>query len=119
VLASICATSKHSLSRRLTARSLTYINNINASLWVTRLTLETPVYKMMGGEADGRWDIRPEDEAIIVGTQDTLLSAALNRGYAMKRYRWPISFALLNNDGVWVLDEVQLIGAGLATRGSA
>jgi CRISPR-associated endonuclease/helicase Cas3 len=74
---------------------------------------------MMGGEADGRWDIRPEDEAIIVGTQDTLLSAALNRGYAMKRYRWPISFALLNNDGVWVLDEVQLIGAGLATRGSA
>jgi CRISPR-associated endonuclease/helicase Cas3 len=87
----------------------------NVSAWVSRLELTTRVHKMVGGEADWKWDIWPEDEAIIIGTQDILLSAALNRGYAMKRYRWPISFGLLNNDCVWVLDEVQLMGAGLPT----
>ena len=87
----------------------------NIRVWKSRLGLSTGVYAMLAGEIDRNWDIRPEDEAIIVGTQDLLLSAALNRGYAMKRYRWPISFGLLNNDCLWVLDEVQLMGAGLPT----
>ena len=38
------------------------------------------------------------------------LSRALNRGFARKPFRWPIDFALLNNDCYWVLDEVQLLG---------
>ncbi len=42
-----------------------------------------------------------------------LLSRALNRGYRMSRYRWPIHFGLLNNDCLWVMDEVQLMGSGL------
>lgn len=84
------------------------------------------VYKLMGGEVDRDWDYFPEKEAILVGTQDQLLSRALNRGYGMSRFRWPVHFALLNNDCLWVMDEVQLMGAGLATtaqmdvfRGSA
>jgi CRISPR-associated endonuclease/helicase Cas3 len=44
-----------------------------------------------------------------------LLSRALNRGYAMSRYRWPMHFALLNNDCLWVMDETQLMGVGVET----
>ncbi len=70
---------------------------------------------LMGGEVDSRWDLAPEGEAMIVGTQDMLLSRGLNRGYSMSRYRWPLHFGLLNNDTLWVMDEVQLMGAGLDT----
>lgn len=73
------------------------------------------VFTLMGGEVDLDWDAHPEKDAILVGTQDQLLSRALNRGYAMSRYRWPISFGLLNNDCLWVMDEVQLMGNGVAT----
>ncbi len=51
----------------------------------------------------------------MIGTQDMLLSRALNRGYGMSRYRWPIHFGLLNNDCLWVMDETQLMGVGLTT----
>lgn len=73
------------------------------------------IYKLMGGDVDEGLDLWPEDDAIIVGTQDMILSRALNRGYAMSRFRWPIHYALLNNDALWVLDEVQLMGVGLET----
>ncbi len=49
---------------------------------------------LMGGEDSGEWDIYPECEAILIGTQDMLLSRALNRGYGMSRYRWPMHFGL-------------------------
>ena len=70
---------------------------------------------LMGGEDADEWDRYPERDAIIIGTQDMLLSRALNRGYGMSRYRWPVHYALLNNDCLWVMDEVQLMGNGLAT----
>lgn len=70
---------------------------------------------LMGGEDEDGWDAWPERDAILVGTQDILLSRALNRGYAMSRFRWPVAFGLLNNDCLWVMDEVQLMGNGLAT----
>jgi len=77
------------------------------------------VVTLMGGEmpegTDKDWDLYPEEEAILIGTQDMLLSRALNRGYGMSRYRWPMHFALLNNDCLWVMDEVQLMGVGLAS----
>src|SRR5690606_32884639 len=61
------------------------------------------------------WDLYPERDAILIGTQDMLLSRALNRGYGMSRYRWPMPFGLLNNDCLWVFDEVQLMDVGVAT----
>lgn len=70
---------------------------------------------LMGGEDSGDWDIHPEREAILIGTQDMLLSKALNRGYASSRARWPMEFGLLNQDCLWTLDEVQLMDVGLAT----
>jgi CRISPR-associated endonuclease/helicase Cas3 len=33
----------------------------------------------------------------------------------MSRFRWPVHFALLNNDCLWVMDETQLMGVGLKT----
>lgn len=66
----------------------------------------SPVILMGGEENDAarrEWDIYPEKPAILVGTQDMLLSRALNRGYGMARARWPMHFALLNNDALWLL----------------
>lgn len=73
------------------------------------------VYVLMGGDVDNDWEHEPERECILIGTQDMLLSRALNRGYALSRFKWPVHFGLLNNDCLWVFDEVQLMGSGLAT----
>jgi len=50
---------------------------------------EIPVYTLMGGEVEEEWELYPKRPAILVGTQDMLLSCALNRGYAMSRYLNP------------------------------
>ncbi|MCK9538289.1 CRISPR-associated endonuclease Cas3'' [Dokdonella sp.] len=74
------------------------------------------VHVLIGGAEDlGSWAEHPEEDMILIGTQDMLLSRALMRGYGMSRYQWPIHFALLHNDCLWVFDEVQLMGAGLPT----
>jgi CRISPR-associated endonuclease/helicase Cas3 len=73
------------------------------------------VHILMGGAEAGEWDIYPEENAVLIGTQDMLLSRALNRGYGMSRYRWPMHFGLLNNDCLWVMDETQLMGVGVET----
>lgn len=78
--------------------------------------LDTPtVHVLMGGDVDDDWENHPERPAILIGTQDMLLSRALNRGYALSRYKWPVHYALLNNDCLWAFDETQLIGVGIET----
>jgi CRISPR-associated endonuclease/helicase Cas3 len=72
------------------------------------------VHVLMGGDVDNEWESEPERECVIIGTQDMLLSRALNRGYALSRFKWPVHFGLLNNDCLWVFDEVQLMSEGLA-----
>ena len=80
-----------------------------------RLPRSEDVHVLMGGvDADG-WLDEPERPAVLVGTQDMLLSRALMRGYASSRALWPMEFALLHEDAQWVFDEVQLMGAGRAT----
>lgn len=92
-----------------------------AEEWISRLyesgtiAERVPVYTLMGGEDEDEWDLYPEQDAIVVGTQDMLLSKALNRGYAVSRSRWPLQFGMLNEDCLWVYDEIQLMGNGLAT----
>jgi CRISPR-associated endonuclease/helicase Cas3 len=76
---------------------------------------EVGVFVLMGGEAEEDWMLYPEKDCVIVGTQDMLLSRALNRGYAMSRFGWPRAYGLLNNDCLWVFDEVQLMGNAVAT----
>lgn len=93
--------------------------------WLKQLDLygkagqaKVSVHVLMGGSEDVRkpaWAAHPEEDVVIIGTQDMLLSRALMRGYGMSRYQWPVHFALLHNDAMWVYDEVQLMGAGLPT----
>ena len=70
---------------------------------------------LMGGEPQEQWYIYPEKPFIVVGTQDMLLSRALNRGYGSSPFMWPVEYGLLNNDCLWVMDEVQLMANGLPT----
>src|SRR5690606_7061198 len=108
----------------LPMRTLVEQTHENARLWLAQLdwlrregTSEgVSVHVLMGGEDDlMRWTHHADREEILVGTQDMLLSRALMRGYGMSRYQWPIHFALLHNDALWVFDEVQLMGAALYT----
>lgn len=80
-----------------------------------RLPQPEDVFVLMGGVKANDWLERPEHPAVLVGTQDMLLSRALMRGYASSRALWPMEFALLHQDAQWVFDEVQLMGAGRAT----
>jgi CRISPR-associated endonuclease/helicase Cas3 len=59
------------------------------------------VHLLMGGEEGLRkasWAEHPEEDQVLIGTQDMLLSRALMRGYGMSRYQWPVHFGLLHND---------------------
>jgi len=80
-----------------------------------KLHSDISVYELMGGAIDDEWASQPEKAWVLVGTQDQLLSRALNRGYAMSRFAWPVHFGLLNNDCRWIIDEIQLMGPGLWT----
>ena len=90
-----------------------------ARAWLTKLDFlatdsgsagRIAVYQLMAGESGNDWDAWPESEAVLVGTQDQLISRALNRGYGTSRSRWPLQCGLLNSDALWVFDEVQLMG---------
>jgi CRISPR-associated endonuclease/helicase Cas3 len=97
----------------LPMRVLVEQTRTNIEEWLGRIGTEIKVYTLMGADLEEEWESHPEAPAVLVGTQDMLLSRALNRGYGMSRYRWPLHFGLLNNDCLWIFDEIQLMGAGL------
>ena len=125
------ATAPETVARRLVyclpMRTLVDQTARNVSDWLRRLAPlpagwkvrlpdpECDIHILMGGEDEPPWYEHPERPAILIGTQDMLISRALMRGYAMSRFRWPVDFALLHNDAQWVFDEVQLMSSGLAT----
>jgi CRISPR-associated endonuclease/helicase Cas3 len=83
-------------------KKLELTDKIGLSLW-------------MGGERERGWEIEPETEQIIIGTQDMLVSSQLNRGFGATPARWPLLYGMLNNDCLWIMDEVQLMGSSLTT----
>lgn len=97
----------------------------NTETWLRNLGIgghagqgKVSVHLLMGGSDDvekATWAEHPEEDMILIGTQDMLLSRALNRGYGMIRFKWPVHFGLLNQDCMWVMDEIQLMGPGLWT----
>jgi CRISPR-associated endonuclease/helicase Cas3 len=109
----------------LPMRTLVEQTAANVSVWLRKLKhagldlegrlLPDRPHVLMGGEVDDEWIRHPEAPAILIGTQDILLSRALMRGYGVGRARWPVDFALLHNDAMWVFDEVQLMAAGAPT----
>ena len=80
-----------------------------------KMTDQVGVVTLMGGEPRTQWYLYPEKPFIVVGTQDMLLSRALNRGYGCNPAMWPVEYGLLNSDCLWVMDEVQLMSNGLPT----
>lgn len=108
----------------LPMRTLVEQTESTAKKWIavakTVLDLEVHLDILMGGRGEERrgipsWMMKPDQPAILIGTQDLLVSSALMRGYSTSRYRWPVDFALLHNDALWIFDEVQLTGAAMAT----
>ena len=83
-----------------------------AGRWLTNLGLadQVALHVVMGGagETQRRWRLDMHKPAIVVGTVDSLVSKALNRGYGIARATYPIDFALVTNGAHWVIDEIQL-----------
>lgn len=83
-----------------------------ARKWLERLDLSENValHVVMGGrgETQGDWRQDMHLSAIVVGTVDSLVSKALNRGYGIARAMFPVDFALTTNGAQWVIDEIQL-----------
>ena len=73
------------------------------------------LHMLMGGSVDDSWTDEPERPAILIGTQDQLISRALNRGYTVSPFAWVNPFGLLNNDALWIFDETQVMGVTVET----
>ncbi|MBL8716431.1 MAG: DEAD/DEAH box helicase [Myxococcales bacterium] len=89
--------------------------SIQEWLRAAELIGQVGVHVLMGGVKAERWVLDLDRPAILIGTQDMLLSRALNRGYGSPRGIWPMEHGLLHQDALWILDEVQLMDVGLAT----
>ena len=100
-----------SLVEQTQRRTAAWLENLRSG-GIARLP---EVALLLGGDVDDEWIAKPETPYILIGTQDMILSRALNRGYASSPFRWPVAFGLLNNDADWILDEVQLQGVGTRT----
>jgi CRISPR-associated endonuclease/helicase Cas3 len=83
-----------------------------ARRWLANLGLaeDVALHVVMGGEgaSQRQWRLDMHKPAIVVGTVDSLVSKALNRGYGIARASYPIDFALVTNGAQWIVDEIQL-----------
>src|SRR6266700_7625038 len=77
---------------------------------VIRAATGTGKHGVMGGAvaSQRQWRLDMHKPAIVVGTVDSLVSKALNRGYGIGRASYPIDFALVTSGAHWVIDEIQL-----------
>jgi CRISPR-associated endonuclease/helicase Cas3 len=103
------------LVEQTAANTRAWLHNIRAGGLGDSERLPAGPHILMGGEINDDWIRSPEQAGILIGVQDILLSRALMRGYGVGRSRWPVDFALLHNDAMWVFDEVQLMAAGTPT----
>src|SRR5215471_18815976 len=83
-----------------------------ARRWLANLGLTENValHVVMGAreETQGEWRANMHLPAIVIGTVDSLVSKALNRGYGIGRATFPIDFALVTNGAHWIIDEFRL-----------
>ncbi|HXC82459.1 MAG TPA: DEAD/DEAH box helicase, partial [Trebonia sp.] len=111
-----------------TARRLVYALPQRAALdqvagsvrtWLANLGLTERValHVVLGdrGASAGDWRENMHRPAIVVGTVDTLVSKALNRGFGIAPAMYPIDFALVTNGAQWVVVEPALCQATTAT----
>ena len=109
----IRSSTPHWLVIALPMRTLVEQTSDRFKRWFDRLGLASDIclHIVQGGVgwSDHDWRFAPNRDAVFVGTIDMLLSRALNRGYADRRWQWPISFGGFNNGTHWVFDEIQLM----------
>ncbi|NJO56774.1 MAG: DEAD/DEAH box helicase, partial [Rhodospirillales bacterium] len=71
-----------------------WLERLKQAPFATNLPASEDLHLLMGGVESRpgrlRWDDSPERSAILIGTQDMLISRALMRGYAAGRSRWPV-----------------------------
>jgi CRISPR-associated endonuclease/helicase Cas3 len=81
------------------------------------LTERVALHVVLGdrGASAGDWREDMHRPAIVVGTADTLVSKALNRGYGLGRAMYPIDFALVTNGVQWLVAEPGLCPATTTT----
>ncbi|MGH9279268.1 MAG: type I-G CRISPR-associated helicase/endonuclease Cas3g [Acidimicrobiales bacterium] len=109
------ATTPHWLVYALPQRVLVEQTAQEVGTWIGNLDLDIACHVVMGGQRGRTWRGDLDRDAILIGTQDMLLSRALNRGYGDSQWMWPIDFGLLHTGCHWVMDEIQLMGPGLPT----
>lgn len=99
----VFALPQRSLVEQVAREVRTWLSNLDA-------TESVALHVVMGGVASDQrgWRLDMHRPAIVVGTVDSLVSKALNRGYGISRASYPIDFALVTNGAHWVLDEIQL-----------
>src|SRR5574338_364916 len=69
--------------RTLVRQTVERLSRCFAALAAKRGIARVPVFQLMAGAIDEEWVRIPDQPWVLVGTQDQLLSRALNRGYAM------------------------------------
>lgn len=99
----------------LPTRSLVDQVHSNIEKLVTASGLDISIHCLKGGLIEHGYEDNLIGKAVIVGTQDQLLTRALNRGYSVPWSQRPKHAAALNNDCRWILDETQLMGVGYPT----
>lgn len=113
------ARSRRRLVYMLPMRSLMEqtVREIQGWLAASGLDADVDLHTLMGGvdRDDDAWQLDPGRPAILVGTQDMIVSRLLMRGYAEPRAAWPVSFGLLHAGAQIVFDETQLMGPALQT----
>jgi CRISPR-associated endonuclease/helicase Cas3 len=97
----------------LPQRSLVEPTAVTVVGWLAGLGLaeEVALHVVMGSAGAVRpamqvqWRRDPHRPAIVIGTADSLVSKALNRGIGVSRIACPIDFALTTNGAHWIFAE--------------
>src|SRR5260370_25049787 len=99
----------------LPQRSLVEQVTADVARWLTNLAKvgladEVALHVVMGGAGttQRQWRLDMHRPAIVIGTVDSLVSKALNRGYRIASATHPIGFALVNNGPQGVVHQVPL-----------
>jgi CRISPR-associated endonuclease/helicase Cas3 len=103
----------------LPQRSLTEHVASEVARWMANLGLADLVALHVptgvSGQSQRQWRLDMHKPAIVIGTADTLVSKALNRGFGLGRASYPIDCALVTNGAHWVIDEIQLCPEATST----
>jgi CRISPR-associated endonuclease/helicase Cas3 len=87
--------------------------------WLANLELtdEVALHVVLGdrGASTGDWREDMHRPAVIVGTVETLVTKALNRGYGIGPVIFPVDFGLVTNGAHWIVDDARLCPAATTT----